>query len=203
MELTVEKARELLEEGNILNPGQWVEHCINAGLAARNIAKECKDLDENKAQAYAMIHDIGRRVGRTGMRHALDGYNYLSKLGYEDAARICLTHSHPTGDMMDGFGKWDCEQEEIEFIREFLSKKEFDDYDKLCQLADALALDSGFLLVEKRMIGVVMRHGFKELTIKKWEKTFEIKEYFERKIGRSIYDVLPGVKENTFNSESY
>ena len=199
MELTVENARELLEEGGMLNPGPWVEHCINAGLAARNIAKECDDLDENKVQAYAMIHDIGRRFGRTGMRHALDGYKYLMELGYEDAARICLTHSHPTGDMMDGCGEWDCNKDEIEFVRKFLSEKRFDDYDLLCQLADALALDDGFLLIEKRLVGVSMRHGFNEYTLKKWKKIFENKEYFEKKIGKSIYDVLPGVIENTFS----
>ncbi|WBW94696.1 HD domain-containing protein [Oceanirhabdus sp. W0125-5] len=198
MELTVEKARELLEEGGRLNPGQWVGHCINAGLAARNIAKECEGLDENKAQAFAMIHDIGRRVGRTGMRHTLEGYNYLIELGFEDAARICLTHSHPTGDMMDGCGEWDCDEEEKEFVREFLDKKKFDDYDLLCQLADALALDDGFLLIEKRLVGVSMRHGFNDYTLRKWKKVFENKEYFERKIGKSIYDVLPGVIENTF-----
>lgn len=30
------------------------------------------------------------------------------------------------------------------------------------------------------------------------EKTFEIEMYSENKIGRSIYDLLPGVEENTF-----
>lgn len=30
------------------------------------------------------------------------------------------------------------------------------------------------------------------------EKTFEIETYSENKIGCSIYDLLPGVKDNTF-----
>lgn len=48
------------------------------------------------------------------------------------------------------------------------------------------------------MIDVAMRHGVNEYTIKKWNETFEIQKYFEERIGKSIYSVLPNVIENTF-----
>lgn len=48
------------------------------------------------------------------------------------------------------------------------------------------------------MIDVAMRHGVNEYTIKKWNATFEIQKYFEERIGKSIYSVLPNVIENTF-----
>jgi hypothetical protein len=32
----------------------------------------------------------------------------------------------------------------------------------------------------------------------KWKATFKTKQYFEKKMGKSIYSVLPGVIENTF-----
>ena len=38
----------------------------------------------------------------------------------------------------------------------------------------------------------------KKKRLKRWEKLFEIKNYFEKKMGKSIYSVLPGVVENTF-----
>ena len=50
-----------------------------------------------------------------------------------------------------------------------------------------------------RRFGVTgMRHGINEYTTLKWKATFEIKEYFEKKMGKSVYSILPGVVENTF-----
>jgi hypothetical protein len=47
-------------------------------------------------------------------------------------------------------------------------------------------------------IQAALRHGINEYTTLKWNATFEIKEYFESKMGRSVYSILPGVVENTF-----
>ena len=52
--------------------------------------------------------------------------------------------------------------------------------------------------MEKRMLDVVMRHGVNQYTVEKWKATFEIQKYFEERIGKSIYSVLPNVVENTF-----
>lgn len=45
---------------------------------------------------------------------------------------------------------------------------------------------------------VALRHGVHEYTVYKWKKTFEIKTHFENLMGKSIYSVLPGVVQNTF-----
>jgi hypothetical protein len=37
-----------------------------------------------------------------------------------------------------------------------------------------------------------------EYTVPRWNAVFQMKEYFEEKMGCSIYDVLPYVKETTF-----
>jgi len=52
--------------------------------------------------------------------------------------------------------------------------------------------------MEKRMVYVALRHGIHEHIIDKWKATFETKKYFEEKMGKSIYSVLPRVIENTF-----
>ena len=49
------------------------------------------------------------------------------------------------------------------------------------------------------MVDVALRHGINEYTMLKWKATFEIKDYFENKTGKSIYSILPGVFENTFS----
>ena len=195
---SLEEAKIILDEGNKLNPGPWMSHSLYAGKAAQLIAREDKDLDENVAQVLGMLHDIGRRYGVTSMRHSIDGYKFAMEKGYDLWARICITHSFPYKNIDAVFGKWDCSDEEYKFAKEYLDNIEMSAYDKLIQLCDALALPTGYCLMEKRMLDVAMRHGVNEYTIEKWKATFEIKKYFEERIGKSIYSVLPNVVENTF-----
>ncbi len=199
--LSVEMAEELLEEASRMNPGPWVKHSQYAGLAARNIAQSCPDLDAEKAHALGMLHDIGRRFGVTGMRHSIDGYHFCMEKGLPDAAKISLTHSFPDKDIKEAFGKWDCTDDEYRFAENYIRSIDYDDYDLLIQLCDTLAIDTGFILMEKRMVNVAMRHGIHDNIIPKWKRTFKIKKYFESKIGNSIYDLLPEVMENTFSSD--
>jgi hypothetical protein len=195
---TLEEAKIMLEEAGRLNPGPWVEHSLNVGRVAELIAGYDNELDRDTALVLGMLHDIGRRVGTTDMRHSLDGYYYASEKGYDMLAKICLTHSFNCHDIKTCFGKWDCTEEEYSFVKNYIETVDYDDYDKLIQLCDALALPSGFCLLEKRMVDVALRHGIHERIIDKWKATFETKKYFEEKIGKSIYSLLPGVRENTF-----
>ena len=96
------------------------------------------------------------------------------------------------------FGKWDCSDEEYKDVKDYLDNIQMSTYDKLIQLCDALALPTGYCLMEKRMLDVAMRHGVNEYTVEKWKATFEIQKYFEERIGKSIYSILPKVVENTF-----
>jgi hypothetical protein len=194
----LEEAKLILEEGNRLNPGPWRDHSLYVGKAAELIAKEDKELDGNVAFALGLLHDIGRRYGVTSMRHSIDGYKFAIEKGYDLVARICITHSFPYKNIDAVFGKWDCSDEEYEFVKDYLDNIDLSAYDKLIQLCDALALPSGYCLMEKRMLDVAMRHGVNEYTIEKWKATFEIQKIFEERIGKSIYSVLPNVVENTF-----
>ena len=196
---TIEEAKLLLLEGQRLNPGPWIDHSINAGRAAELIARNCKDLNPDVALVLGMLHDIGVRFGVSYMKHILHGYNFAMEKGYYKVAKVCLTHSFDCKDMKTCFGRWDyCNDEEYNFIKNYIKSVEYDDYDKLIQLCDALALPSGFCLMEKRMVDAVLRHGIHEHVTEKWKATFKNKQYFEEKMGKSIYSVLPGVIENTF-----
>ena len=131
----------------------------------------------------------------------LGGYNYSKELGYDLLAKICMTHSCPTKSIydIDDIVNKNCTDEEYEFLEKYFNEVEYNDYDKLIQLCDALALPNGFTLIEKRLIDVALRHGVNEYTVSKWKAFMELKNYFEKKIGKSIYSILPGVVENTFN----
>lgn len=195
---SLEQAEGMLLEAEQLNPGPWVPHVRNVAIAAKCIAERHQGLNAENAYIMGLLHDIGRREGVSGMRHTIDGYIYLQDQSYDDAARICLTHSFPYKNPNASFGTWDCTKEEFEIVKNYLRTNEYDDYDRLIQLCDCLALPEGICLLEKRMIDVVMRYGFNEYTLAKWQAFIDIKEGFEKQIGKSIYSFLPSVIETTF-----
>lgn len=61
----LETARNMLAEAEERNPGPWGDHSRNVALAAKNIAECCPSLDPEKAYILGLLHDIGRRKGRT------------------------------------------------------------------------------------------------------------------------------------------
>ena len=52
--------------------------------------------------------------------------------------------------------------------------------------------------MEKRMMDVALRYGVNEYSVRKWRRTFEIRDDFEERMGCTVYSLLPGVVENTF-----
>jgi len=194
----LKQAHAYLDNANQLNPGPWYSHSKFVAEGAKLIAEHHSDLDPDAAYILGLLHDIGRRCGVTSMRHVIDGYNFLRDEGYEGAARICMTHSFPVKDSRMVFGAWDCSADELKLVDDYLASIEYDDYDRLLQLCDTLALPSGFCLMEKRFVDVALRYGVSEHTPPKWKKYLELKDYFDQKIGGSIYSVLPKVVENTF-----
>lgn len=194
----LQEAKILLEEAGKLNPGPWISHSKYVAEAARLIAEETKELNSETAYIVGLLHDVGRREGVTDMHHIISGYNFLKENGFDEPARICITHPFLVKGIECYSGKWDCSESELGFIKDYLRNIEFNDYDKLIQFCDAIALPSGFCLIEKRMIDVALRYGINDLIIDKWKTTMGIKQYFESKMGKSIYTILPGVIENTF-----
>jgi len=195
---SLDESEAYINEAQRLNPGPWLQHSRVAAGAAQAIAGQHPGLDPQAAYIMGIMHDIGRREGVTDMRHALDGYRFLMEKGYPDAARVCISHSFPVKDLNSAAGKWDCTADEMDFLRDYLSTVVFDEYDRLIQLCDAIALPTGFCLVEKRLVDVALRRGVNEYSIPRWQAFLDLQQHFENVIGQSIYKVLPGVVENTF-----
>ncbi len=181
--ITKEDAIKILESSYILNPGPWKEHSYVVARCAYIIAKNC-NLDENKAYIYGLLHDIGRRFGITYLKHTIDGYDYCLYLGISEAARICLTHSFADKDLNSYIGMHDVTHDEKMRINSLLDSFQYDDYDRLIQVCDALALPTGPVDMIIRMEDVKSRYGY--YPIAKWNKHLELKEYFEKKLGMDI-----------------
>ena len=190
----IETAKRELEIAARMNPGKWKDHSENAALAARRIA-EAAGLDGDKAYVLGLLHDIGRRTGVAAVRHIIDGYDYAMSRGWDEVARVCLTHSFPIRDIEADIGKKDITPAQYTFIRDFLASLEYDDYDRLILLCDALAEADGLCILEKRFVDTTRRYGIYPFTVDRWNRTYEFKDYFEQKIGRSIYALLPGIEQ--------
>ena len=192
---TIEEAMHELELAGKLNPGPWVKHSINVGIAARNIAEKIPEMNPQKAYIVGIMHDIGRRVGIVDIpTHVYEGYKYCMEKGWNETARICMTHSYLR--MKDEFD-YEPATETEKAIKNYIVNCDADDYDRLIQLCDSLAVDYGFVILEKRFVDVTRRYGIMEGYIKGWEIAFNIKEYFEQKMGCSVYDVLPDIGKTT------
>ena len=81
--------------------------------------------------------------------------------------------------------------QDYEFMKEFISGAVYDDYDRLVQLCDSLALPMGFCPLETRFVDVTIRYGVHPSTIPRWKRVLEIKDYFEEQMGCTIYEALP------------
>lgn len=190
---TREKAEELLAEAEQCNPGPWGNHSRVAAHCAERIARECGDLDPDKAYILGLLHDIGRKFGARHLGHVSDGYSYMLSLEYDEAARICLTHSFNGRSLDDYIGKFDTTQDELKLIQDALKSAAMDEYDRLIQLCDSLAGSEGVLDIEERMSDVKRRYG--SYPQQKWDNNIRLKEHFEEKMGKDIYAV---VEKDTF-----
>ncbi|WP_391122227.1 HD domain-containing protein [Psychrobacillus sp. L3] len=204
-------ARELLDHANQLNPGPWYKHSLNVANAAEYIVfeltKKGHNLDCDIAYNAGLLHDIGRYNGYTkSVIHSYDGYKFMDELGYNGNANICVTHSFP------------CENKNIETaadwtivpmymkdkLVEVLNRNgNYDFYNKVITLCDALADENGFTTLEKRFISVGLRHGTDANTAIRWKGFYEIKKEIESIIHISIYKLFPTIEQSIYTDVEY
>lgn len=184
---TREEAIALLAEAESHNPGPWGDHSRTAAHCAEKIAAAV-GLDPDKAFVLGLLHDIGRRYGKRHLGHVSDGYTYMMELGYDEVARVCMSHSFNDQSLASYVGHRDTTPEETALIERELATMVYDDYDRLIQLCDSLADAAGVVDIEERMADVKRRYG--DYPQNKWGMNLALKAHFEQLAGRSIYDVV-------------
>ena len=188
------QARALLEEAqaryNEVSQihGRWADHCRTAAACAEKIAARCPGLDPDKAYVLGLLHDIGRRWGDGHLRHVWYGWRYMTDLGYDDAARICLTHSFQIQTMEAYIGQRDIPPEDQARLANALAAAVYDDYDRLIQLCDSIAGVDGPVDMAARMEDVRRRYG--SYPRDKWDRNFALKAYFEGLAGGDLYEIV-------------
>jgi putative nucleotidyltransferase with HDIG domain len=195
---TVTQAERYLTNGEVRRPGPWVQHSVYVARAARSLAEHLPELVPDDAYVLGLLHDIGRQAGDTDLRHALDGFRFLEAEGFPDAARICLTHSLPAPltDLRAAQGRWDVTPAERRFIRRYLGAVTLTPYDRLIQLCDLVALPSGPVLVEQRLVDIALRRGLTTHTLAHWQAALALRQVFEAEVGGSVYRLIPDLAEH-------
>lgn len=189
-----EEAEKLLADAEQCNPGPWASHSRVAAECAERIAALCEGMDTEKAYIVGLLHDIGRKFGVKHLGHIYDGYKYMMQLGYDEAARICLTHSFNIQDIHSYVGNFDIAEEQQKEIVDALNNVIYDDYDRLIQLCDSIAGADSPMYIEDRMEDVKRRYG--DYPKEKWNNNLALKGMFEEKMGRNIYEVI-GMEEKS------
>lgn len=188
---TRKEAEKILDEALPHNPGAWGTHSRLVAKCAEKIAAEC-GMDAEKAYVTGLLHDIGRRFGVRHLGHIYDGWRYMKKLGYDEAARVCLTHSFHCQTLDDYIGNFDILPEEEARLRDELQRITYDDYDRLIQLCDCMATGERIVDIAERIADVEKRYG--SYPQSKKQKISELRTYFEKLAGKNIYsdDFLHG-----------
>ncbi len=170
--------------------GRWAAHSRTAARCAEKIAARCPGLDPDRAYVMGLLHDIGRRWGDGHLRHVYYGWKYMNELGYDEAARICLTHSFQIQTMDAYVGNRDIPPAAVEELAAALAAARYDDYDRLIQLCDSIAGPGVVLDMDERMEDVRRRYG--SYPQDKRDKNYELKRYFERCGGMGLYEMVKG-----------
>ena len=102
-------------------------------------------------------------------KHLIDGYRYCIERGWEKAAQICISHAFMIHGINTSIGEFDISDDAYLFMEEFIANAVYDDYDRLVQLCDALAMPTGFCLLEKRFVDVTIRYGIHPATVERRE----------------------------------
>lgn len=186
-----EKAEEIFEQ---YCPNEIVSiHSHGAAQVAERVAERA-GMDKDKAYVFGLLHDVGKAPG-SGWRHIMNGYERMMEAGLPEVARICLTHSFQLKESLEFLPDEDYK----EFVSDFVSKVEYDDYDRLIQLADYMSCADGVVPIEWRVCDVLLRHNPAPNLQDVLKKIYELKKYFAEKCGVSdLYEIFPEFSKTDF-----
>ena len=73
----------------------WVKHCFAVADSASRLGHVIESryaIDHHYLWSAALLHDIGRCVTHDPIKHGVEGYNLLMKLGHNIEASVCISH---------------------------------------------------------------------------------------------------------------
>mgnify|MGYP002751423118 CR=1 FL=1 len=176
-------------------PGTWYmfhNHVYGVALLAKEIAALTKDLNPERAYVMGLMHDAGKMREDFEKRfHGIIGYELLKEEDFE-AARASLLH-------MFGFDKFPPYEKvakmffdnhkDYDFVCDFAVRNPLNDYDRLIQMADAMADKRGLVTMEQRAADYAVRYH-QPVSPEMFGSRMALKQYFDKKTGVDIYSLF-------------
>ena len=180
----------------------WQRHSKDVARVCEEIAKRA-NIDSDLAYAKGLLHDFYKSIERDaevkieingrkteGMTHPFDGYHLLVEKGFPEAARAALTHTFYNIEEVEKGGFDDrLRPEDKKLLLDFLSENEYDDYDKLVQLADNMVSWKGVMTIDDRFCDILLRHPVSNPQ-SGLIKLYALKDHFDEKINGNIYEIF-------------
>lgn len=168
---------------------EFRKHCHAVAAIAEKIAAFCPDLDPEKAYVLGLLHDCGRCIDEFAEHrfHANVGFEWMKTLGYDDVARVCITHSFYDKDF--DINTFTQPRKDLLQCQAYLKNVTYNDYDLLLQLADVLNDKGTTCTIEYRFASLARRYNNPNLLIHV-KHLCRIKSYFEQICGRDIYNLI-------------
>lgn len=191
LNILIEGYSKQYEEDSVA-PSLLRQHSLLVATCAEILATKIDDMDSRKAYTLGLLHDYGKVVCEKehGLFHGLSGYKIMKELGYDDVARICLTHSFIDKNIKsDDYKTYP--KKELNECKKLLKEIEYDDYDKLIQMSDMMVTVVGFKTLKERMLFIRDKYKICGLTMKKkYRQVLKLKDYFDKLCRCDIYKLL-------------
>ncbi len=171
-------------------PEVSLQHYQNVAACAQKIAATC-GLNEEKAYILGLFHDYGEITESTVPHtfHGTAGYDEMMRMGYDEVAKVCLTHSF-WEDIYDP-AYFSYEAKEIRRAAELISTMKIDDYDRLIQACDMMSQGKKIVTFEQRIDGLIGKYNIpQQYRARKLEAAHRLKKFFDDKCGQDIYVLL-------------
>ncbi|MBP5511800.1 HD domain-containing protein [Candidatus Saccharibacteria bacterium] len=180
----------------------WQNHSRDVAKVCAAIAEKA-GMDVDLAYAKGLLHDVYKALERDNeisvevdgetvpsMTHPFKGYQLLMEKGFPEAARSALTHTfYNVYEVLDGGFDSRLLPEDNAFLKKWLSENEYDDYDKLVQLADNMASWRGVMTIDDRFCDILSRHPVSNPS-SALRKLYELKDYFDGKMHGNVYELF-------------
>ena len=180
----------------------WQNHSRDVARVCEKVAEKA-GMDSDLAYAKGLLHDFYKAIERDtevfveidgedmmAMTHPFKGYRLLMEKDFPEAARSALTHTfYNVYEVYDGGFDSRLVPEDLAFLKKWLEENEYDDYDKLTQLADNMASWKGIMTIDDRFCDILSRHPVSNPQAG-LKKLYEIKDYFDEKINGNVYELF-------------
>ena len=149
---------------NNINTSSWISHSLYEARLCEILASKL-NLDSELAFNYGLLHDYGRKYHHD-FRHVTSGFHELKNI---PESRATLTHSFINGGRFncnevpdieikfkDGMEEYESEYDDLSKV---LRNINYTDYDRILNISDLMASDTGIISPIDRIYDILSRRG--------------------------------------------